>query len=309
MSDLQTNSLRRDGRSRGGYKILIYLLAVLAFSGSVSGSLYLWFSPAIAQYIEFGAFSFRLTEVLAIAGTIPLLMSLGLGGKSAWGLHHNSFWRIDLTQGLLLGIASLSVTCVLLLIFNLRVVRPDLITEFGHWFNVIIVSALSATLIALIEEIWFRGALQTVFTRVWGTFGGITVTAAFYAVAHFLRPSSDLNEQPVSAWSGFDAIASGFGNLQFVQMQDSLVALFFAGVVLGILRARQGSIVMCIGVHIGWVFVIKVYKKYTYINPQAEWNALVGHYDGVMGWLSAVLLVLLALTLWYTPRLMRSRQT
>lgn len=251
------------------------------------------------EALGFGEFSFRILEVCAIAGCIPLLAALGQGGWAAWGLDRDRSFLAHLGWGLLLGIASLSIISAVLLVLNLRVIRPDLITDPGHWVEVVIRSGLAAMLIAVIEEAWFRGALQTVITRIFSAPSAILAISAFYALSHFLRPDATVDGQPVQFLSGFTALLSGVVSFPLAAMADSILALFIAGVLLGILRARHGNIAMCIGVHAGWVFVIKVYKKFTYINPQAELNALVGQYDGVLGWLAAGLFLLLTLLVWH----------
>ncbi len=284
--------------ANGPLKLTLYLFAVLLVSGGVSGGLYLLLAAWGVEAVDFGKVSFRTLQFFAIIGSIPLLAAYGYRGWSAWGFGHRPLFFNHFGRGLLLGIVSLSVISAALLVLDLRVIRPDLITEPQHWIEVVIRSALSALLIAVIEEAWFRGALQNIVTSAWSSSAAIVVIAVFYALMHFLRPDGVLEGQPVQLWSGYTAIISGFGNFSLAGMLDTLVTLIIIGVLLGILRARYGTIAMCIGLHAGWVFVIKVYKKFTYINPQAELNVLVGQYDGVLGWLAAGLMLLLTVLVW-----------
>lgn len=281
---------------------MLYLAAVPMLAGGLSGGLYQWLIGLGFTALGFGEFTFRLAQVFAIAGCIPLLAALHLQGWRAWGLRLAPGFTVHLLRGLLLGIVTLGIICALLLVLEIRVIRPDLITAPEHWVDVVVSSALAAALIALIEEAWFRGALQTLMTRLFSVTSAVVVIAAFYAAAHFLRPAGVVDMQPVGNWSGFTALWSALAGFPLLDMSDSLAALFIAGVLLGVLRVRHGNVAMCIGVHTGWVFVIKVYKKFTYINPPADFNALVGHYDGVLGWLAAVLLLLFTLVLWWSGR-------
>jgi len=298
VNDPQFASGSAAASSSNVFKLTVYLVAVLAVSGGVSGGLYLLLVAWGVDSLDFGKVSFRTLEFVAIAGSIPLLAAYGHRGWAAWGFDRSPLFFNHVLRGLLLGVVSLSIISAVLLVFDLRVIRPDLITDPGHWLEVVTRSALAALLIAVIEEAWFRGALQNIVTSAWSVPGAVFSVAVFYALMHFLRPEGILDGQSVQLWSGFEAIVTGFGNFSLAGMLDTVVALIIIGVLLGILRARHGNIAMCIGVHAGWVFVIKVYKKFTYINPQAELNMLVGQYDGVLGWLAAGLLLVLTVLVW-----------
>ena len=286
----------------------IYFVLVLLVSGGLSGGLFMLLHQLGVEDLDFGGFSFRILQFTAMLGSIVLLSVLGQRGWSAIGLSQNPRFKHELVQGLLFGLISLSLICGALLILDLRVIRPDLITEPGHWVEVVVRAALAAVVIAVIEEAWFRGALHNIFSSVLRVSTSIVLIALFYALMHFLRPdASGLQEQPVELWSGYQALYDGLINIPLLGMQDSIVALFIVGLLLGILRERHGNIAMCIGVHMGWVFVIKVHKKFTYINPKADLNMLVGQYDGVLGWLAAGLLLLMTLIIWLPGWLPRSK--
>jgi len=277
----------------------IYLVLVLLVSGGLSGGLYMLLHKFGVEELDFGEFSFRVLQVTAMLGSIVLLSVFGQRGWSALGLSQNSRFKRELVQGLLFGLISLSLICGALLILDLRVIRPDLITEPSHWVEVVVRAALAAIVIAVIEEAWFRGALHNIFSSVLRVSASIVLIALFYAFMHFLRPdASGLQGQSVELWSGYLVLYDGLLNIPLRGMQDSIVALFIAGLLLGLLRERHGNIAMCIGVHMGWVFVIKVHKKFTYINPKADLNILVGQYDGVLGWLAAGLLLLMTIVIW-----------
>ena len=79
-----------------------------------------------------------------------------------------------------------------------------------------------------------------------------------------------------------------------------------AGLFLGTLRVlRSDWLVLCMGIHAGWVFVIKSAKPLTTLNLQSpRWN-WVGNYDYIIGyfssaWLMLVTLVLVLMMAWPT---------
>ncbi len=67
---------------------------------------------------------------------------------------------------------------------------------------------------------------------------------------------------------------------------DSFIALFAVGLFLALVREHTGSIALGMGMHTGWVFVIKLTKKATETDWQSPYSTLIGHYDGVIGWLA-----------------------
>ncbi len=58
------------------------------------------------------------------------------------------------------------------------------------------------------------------------------------------------------------------------------------GLLLGLIRYRTVRIAECIGIHAGWVMVVKMLRQTTYPNAEASWSFMIGSYDGVV-WLLA----------------------
>ena len=76
--------------------------------------------------------------------------------------------------------------------------------------------------------------------------------------------------------------------------------MFTAGVLLGLVRERTGSIAFCIGIHAGWVLSIKMTKEVTVLDSTAPTAFLVGGYDNIIGWAAAAVLVVATMVaLWY----------
>jgi membrane protease YdiL (CAAX protease family) len=70
------------------------------------------------------------------------------------------------------------------------------------------------------------------------------------------------------------------------------------GLLLGLVRHWTGSIAAGIGLHMGWVCVIKATSAVTRHDAAAPWSFLVSDFDGftgwmVAGWSCAILLILL----------------
>jgi membrane protease YdiL (CAAX protease family) len=97
------------------------------------------------------------------------------------------------------------------------------------------------------------------------------------------------------SWQMFGAVFTDV--LQWRHL-DSFVALVMVGVFLALVRERTGHIGWGIGLHAGWVFVIQVTRRVTEEDPQAPLAFLTGDYDGVIGWLGAAWISLLAVLYW-----------
>ena len=162
---------------------------------------------------------------------------------------------------------------------------------------------LAGLLIGLLEETFFRGALYGAVRRRGGVASAVFWTAFLYALLHFMKPhalAQGAGFDWAGAWQMFLQVFSGV--LQWKHL-DSMAALFLVGVFLALVRERTGHIGWCIGLHAGWVFVIQVTRHLTDGNPGSPHAWLTGDYDGIIGWLAAAWVGLLALA--YRPFVQR----
>jgi membrane protease YdiL (CAAX protease family) len=263
-------------------------------------------SPGIVDALQaLGATGARLDEVtirtlelVAIALTVIALMLFGGGGKAAWGVPRRRGLARRLSVGFVCGLLSLGAVCAVLYAFGVRVVRPDLSMEAGYWLRVFASAMLSAVAVGVLEELWFRGGLFTLLRRCGGVASALFGGSALYAAAHFLAIPGGLNAGESQQWTALQVLAAAAQNIFQLQHLDSFVALFIAGVTLGLLRLRQGDVAMCIGIHAGWVLTIKVFKKLTYLLPEGTNRSLAGHYDEVIGWVAVVCFAVMLILIW-----------
>ena len=263
----------------------------------------------------------RTLQLVAIAATFPLVAALGGAGRGGWrgvwGVPPRRGLATRLVRGFAAGVASLGIVCAALFALEVRVPLPDEVWPTESWIEVAAGAAAAALVVALLEELWFRGGLFTALERCGGAAVALWGGAAVYAAAHFLE--SPPPPEPHGALSGFVMLGRVFGTLgglfdhyrpeiDYAQHLfpvldpanvDSFVALLAAGVALGVARIRDGDVALAIGIHAGWVFTIKVFKKFTYVSEASGLRALAGRYDDLIGWLAAAVLAALALVLWW----------
>lgn len=242
---------------------------------------------------------YRLVMLLAALGFWPLLKLLGINNRYALGyaLPWRRFARAMLT-GLGIGVAIMAVHAAILILLGVRVFEADSLT-LGAWLSLLVSGLLGGLLVAVIEESFFRGAMQYHMRYSNPLLTTLAATSVFYAAVHFIRPPALAPGTPVDWNTGWDMLVRIFHQFeQFTGFIDSFAALFMAGLLLGLVRERSGSIALCIGIHAGWVLMIKLTRGVTEAQAGASSAFLAGSYDGVIGWAAAVVLALATLAYW-----------
>lgn len=228
-----------------------------------------------------------LLKLVALLALWPLLRACRLRGRAAWGLACAAGATARrLLAGLGFGVLSMLVVVAVLLAAGVRVPREAYLELLPM---ALAKATLTAVLVAMLEELWFRGALHSVLAPL-GRRAVVLLVAVLYAALHFLRPDRPV---PVaeSWYDGFVALAGMFGRMSDAASFDAFVALLLAGLLLGWLRLRDGCIAAAIGCHAGWVLVVQCTRRTTQSVPDASFGWLAGSYDGIIGWTFAGVLL------------------
>ncbi len=235
-----------------------------------------------------------IAKLTALPLTLLLMARLGLGSRNAlgFGLPGRHFIR-EAAKGWLLGLAIILPVAGALLLTGARVVAAPP----GEWLRLAGYAAISGLLsglvIALVEESFFRGALYSALRQESGWLWAALGSSLYYAALHFVDPPG-LPAGTVIDWSsGLQILAGSFERFTDPRTVDSLLALTLVGLLLAVVREQRGTIALCIGIHAAWVFVIRVLRKLSEVDKEATASALVGNYDGVVGWLTFGYLALL----------------
>lgn len=274
---------------------LLYLVAVALLGSLLAWPLYLALAAAGLPGVGFAAVLHRTLEALAVLGLWPLLRVHGLRGRGAWGYAGPPrAFAVELGAGLALGAATLGVLGAALLLLGVRHWSPGAVWTPAGFARVLAGGLLSGLAVALVEETWFRGGMLSALRRAAGARPAVAITALLFGAVHFLAPAPP-PAQALHWSSGPAAVLGGLRELASGGHGDALAALVAAGVLLGVMRLHHGGIARCIGMHAGWVVVIRLLREASDIDPAASWSGLVSGYDGVIGWLGAVWFGLLAL--------------
>jgi hypothetical protein len=239
--------------------------------------------------------------LLALAGIWPLLKVLRLADRESlgYGLPAPVFRR-TLLRGLGLGIVILACLSAALWLLGLR--TPHL-AGGPPLLKILAQGLLGGLAVAFIEESFFRGAMYTaILRRGGGTPAAVLLPSLLYAALHFLKPQPLPPDTPAGLTACLASLAQGFPALLRLENLDSFVALTLVGVFLALVRERCGHLAWGIGMHAGWVLVIKLTLAYSHDVPNTPLRYLAGSYDGMIGWLAAGWIGVLSLGLILWPR-------
>lgn len=200
----------------------------------------------------------RCLLAVALLGLVPFLRGMGVGSWRSMGLgkpeggtgNRGRHWL----TGFAIGAGMFALALGVEVATGLRVWRPDQGVPRIAW---VLVSAFGAALVVgMLEEPLFRGALFRGLGEAVGWPVALAVSSLIYGWVHFLGkvPSPD----PVTWDAGLKVVASMVRmSLDVRVWLPGMPTLVLAGILLGRLLQRSGSLWVPIGLHSGWVFFIK----------------------------------------------------
>ena len=280
--------------------------AALAFLSAILGTLLLaallaWPVWQVAHALQpewpFHKVVSRLWQLLLLAGLVLAVRRLGLQGHGDWGygLPRRHFLR-HLFAGLAIGLATMLPMTLAMQALGLLAPRPDFSATL--LLDGLAAGALTGLAVAIVEETFFRGLMFRAVLRESGFAAALWSTALLYAAIHFLARAR-IPHAEIGWDSGIALLGSAFAHFATPSaFVDSFVTLLLVGLVLGLVRHRTGSIVAGIGLHMGWVWVIKSTTSVTDLDVGARWSFLVGGFDGYTGWLVAGWAALMLAVAW-----------
>jgi membrane protease YdiL (CAAX protease family) len=274
---------------RASRAIGLYFVAVILLGALLAPWLF-WavqqVAPRVYATYPFHRIFDRSIMLVALAGLWPLLRVIGFRFWSDIGYVRARGWWRHALAGYFLGVATLIVMVAVIVVFGgHRLVFTKTPEQMaGAALKFLFVGAA----VAVIEETFFRGALQGALQRRLNMAVAVVLTSVLYSAAHFLKPNGvNIAANQVTWISGGKCLVwvvtqSLVGKDVFV----GFVSLFLAGCVLGLAYARTKALYLPIGLHAGWVLV----------NEFMRWSATVDVTQDVASW--PMLVVLLVLMVW-----------
>jgi membrane protease YdiL (CAAX protease family) len=243
----------------------------------------------------------RLAMLVVIVLLAGLFLRLGIRTKSdfGFGLPWRRFVRTSLLWGGI-GVASAGLGAAFILGEGLRGLDPRFVVTSGAVMRVVFNGLSSGVAVALFEETLARGAIHTSIERESGPWVATFVTATLFAILHFFAKAS-IPAGAVAWRSGFDLLARSFAPLgEPAGVIDSLLAYFAIGLVLSLTRVLTGATAVAIGLHAGWVLVLRIMQQCTIRTPARGLDVWLGRFDGLVGYWMLPWAAAIGLTLWLT---------
>jgi len=257
-------------------------------------------AQAIEPNWQFHRVTSRLWQLLLLGGLVLAVRRLRLRGREDWGygLPRPVFLR-QFGAGLAIGLATMLPISLAMLALGILEPAPEVGAD--ALFKLIAAGAATGLAVALIEETFFRGLMFRAIERESGLAIAVAGTAFVYAAIHFLARAR-LPHADIGWGSGFELLSVVLARFaEPLAILDSFVTLTLVGVLLALVRHRTGGIAAGIGLHMGWVCVIKTTHWSTSPAAEPRWSFLIGSFDGYTGWLVAGWAALL-LTAWLAFR-------
>jgi membrane protease YdiL (CAAX protease family) len=228
----------------------------------------------------------RFWQLLMLAGIAVAVWRLGLRGRADWGygLPRARFLR-QAGAGLAFGVATMLPVALVIVILGIRNPRPGL--DAALLLSGVASGALTGLFVALVEETFFRGLMFRAVSRDSGPATAVWTTAILYSAIHFFARVK-IPHAEVGWDSGLVLLGSALARFaEPAAIADAFITLMVVGLLLGVVRHWTGSIAAGIGLHMGWVCVIKATTAATRHDAAAHWSFLVSDLDGFTGWLVA----------------------
>lgn len=268
----------------------LVLAAVLVYP------LYLVLHPLQPDW-PFNRIAGRVWQASMLVGVALCVWRLRLFRRSDWGwdLPRASFLRQS-GGALALGLAMMLPMAFAMLALGIRVPRPGL--DATAIAEALLSGLATGLAISLLEETFFRGLMFTAVRREAGAAAAVLLTAPTYASIHFLA-TSKIPHAEVGPGSGYVLLGDTLRHFgEPWSVVDPFLTLFLVGVLLALVRQWTGAIAACIGLHMGWVWMIKFTVGVTKGQPDAPWHVLVNRFDGFTGWMVAAWCAVILAVVW-----------
>jgi membrane protease YdiL (CAAX protease family) len=262
--------------------------------------------PAYELTSSFASFAFhrvasRIAMLLLAAELVWVCRHLQLTAKRdfGYGLPWRRFVRLGLLWGAI-GAASAGVGAIFLLSTHLRIMDPSFTPGALSFIRIFAVGLGSGITVALIEETVMRGAMHTAIERESGPWSAALLTAPLFAALHFFAKASMAPEE--LGWgSGFDLLQRSFAPWGHPSLVfDSFLSWLAVGLILSLTRVLTGNIAVAIGLHAGWVVVLRMLQEATHGGNAPAYAFWVGRFDGLLGYWLLPWAVCIAGALWLT---------
>lgn len=285
--------------------------AFLAFLAAIAGTMLLTAIVAYPVYValhaagaelQFHKVASRLWQLLMLGGVVLVVWRFRLTSRRDWGYGvPRPAWLRQFGVGLLAGLVTMLPITLSMIGLDVRPLRPEL--DLARIGGALLAGALSGLAVGFVEETFFRGLMQgAVLRETRRPALALVAVATLYSAMHFLDRARIPHEQ-VEWSSGFVLLSGILGKFgAFGGIVDAFLCLLAVGLVLGIVTWWTGSIALAVGLHAGWVWMMRTTVGATAANDSSPLAWLISDADGYTGWLVLAWTVVITLVVVFTRR-------
>ena len=267
---------------------LLMLLAAISLACIVG----YFIVQGIGDSIPFRQIITRSTQLFLVLSIFPAMTYLKVN-KEELGFAPRPVFLKQLLQGFGLGFMTLMPVLIVLYVLKINVIDETQLWTVELVAKTMAINLFLALVISLIEEPLFRGILLAGLSKKLPIIAAILISSTYYAALHFLSSKTVIPVQDISLFSGFKLLGEAIANLLNPEILSAFFALLMVGIFLAVLRTQvKAGLGLCIGCHTCWVWQIKMSKKLFNTDFSSEYLYLVSSYDGVIGPLVTVWLML-----------------
>jgi membrane protease YdiL (CAAX protease family) len=267
-------------------------LLVLFLATFLAGAVAHLIVTIVDEGLSFRTLMKKLSQLILVLSIFPLMRLLNFSLNDL-GIAPRVIFSKQLIQGAAIGLISLLPVFFLLYLLGVNIIDSNQPWTMGWISKKLLLHLSLALLIAFFEEPLFRGILVAGLTRKFPVAATVLISALYYAILHFLNSNIEIPAQDTSLLSGFILLQDAINHLFNLKIFPAFLALFAVGIFLGLIRTRlPSSLGLCIGCHASWVWQIKMSKSLFNTNPHSNYLFLVSSYDGVIGPLVTIWLVI-----------------
>jgi uncharacterized protein len=262
--------------------------------------------PAYEATLSFANWAFhrvasRIAMLLLVAELVWVCRHLHLNAKRdfGFGLPWRRFLMVSLTSGVV-GALSAGVGALFLMATHLRVLDSNFTPTALSFARIFAIGLSSGIAVALLEETVMRGVMHTAIERESGPWTAALLTATLFAALHFFAKAR-IAPQELGWSSGFDLLLRSFAPLSHPSLVfDSFLSWLVVGLILSLTRVLTGNIAVAIGLHAGWVVVLRMLQEATSSGSAPAYAFWVGRFDGLVGYWLLPWGFMVAVALWLT---------
>jgi membrane protease YdiL (CAAX protease family) len=222
---------------------------------------------------------------LALVCLWPLLRNCGVRSWREIGFSRQGRPGWQILKGFAVGWASLAAVALLAMTCGASaLILTHSATEV---FRYLINATLAAVVVAILEEVVFRGALFGILRRAMTWPVALIASSAVYSAVHFIQKADPA--MPVQWYSGLALLWTMVCHPP--ALIPGFLTLFVAGAILALSYQRSGALYFSIGLHGGWIFWLKSY--HFLFRPTGAHPLFWGTDTLIDGWLAFMVLAII----------------